>query len=316
MLLRVSPRTEPDRLLSRPTHRRARTNGIFREITWLIGLFALYQSGRLFGGHDIPAAFAHARRILRLEHWLHLPAEQHLQTILLEHETLARAANTFYATAHLPVTALSLLWLLLYRPDTYRRTRWALLTATGISLVIYLLLPVAPPRMLPGFTDLAALHGQSVYSSDVVANQHAAMPSLHVGWAVLIAIAMITANHTRWRWLWLIHPTITTLVVVGTGNHYWLDALAGATLILIAFAATATAHSTSATLLTDREPPAVIDLRATPAPAKPASAWTTSRPAPAPASTVTSRASAQRYSPQPTETATLPIFTTRRDRCY
>jgi len=85
-----------------------------------------------------------------------------------------------------------------------------------------------------GFVDTGELLGQSVYSSPAaqsMSNQFAAMPSLHVGWALAVAIAVIGATTSRWRWLWLIHPALTLLVVVVTGNHYWLDALVATALL-------------------------------------------------------------------------------------
>ncbi len=110
-----------------------------------------------------------------------------------------------------------------------------LLTAGGLGLAF--VFPLAPPRMLTGlgFTDPATQLGQSVYGSPGtgVANQYAAMPSLHVGWALLVAIALIAASTTRWRWLWLAHPVTTLFVVVGTGNHYWSDGLVAAALLAL-----------------------------------------------------------------------------------
>ncbi|MDT7655263.1 MAG: hypothetical protein QOI36_6681 [Pseudonocardiales bacterium] len=97
--------------------------------------------------------------------------------------------------------------------------------------------PLAPPRMLPqlGFVDTGLEFGHSVYgpqNSGGVANQFAAMPSLHVGWAALIALSMILITRSKWRWLWLLHPIITFGVVVVTANHYWLDG----TVVLIVLA--------------------------------------------------------------------------------
>jgi len=91
-----------------------------------------------------------------------------------------------------------------------------------------MLFPLAPPRMLAGIglLDTAHLYGPAVYGSprsDAFANQYAAMPSLHVGWAVLVAIVAIRATRSHWHWLWLAYPAITLTVVVGTANHYWLD---------------------------------------------------------------------------------------------
>uniref|UniRef100_UPI002615F043 phosphatase PAP2 family protein n=1 Tax=Mycobacterium sp. TaxID=1785 RepID=UPI002615F043 len=100
-------------------------------------------------------------------------------------------------------------------------------------------------RMLPGFVDTMAQDaGAGWWSTDASAprgvgsftNQFAAMPSLHVGWALAVAIGLITATRSRWRWAWLAHPIITLFVVVATGNHYWLDALAAGGLLALVFA--------------------------------------------------------------------------------
>jgi hypothetical protein len=90
--------------------------------------------------------------------------------------------------------------------------------------------------MLPqlGWVDTGIKFGQSVYgptSDSGMANQFAAMPSLHVGWAAMVAIAMIMVTRSRWRWLWIAHPVVTFAVVVLTANHYWLDGLVALTLL-------------------------------------------------------------------------------------
>lgn len=205
-----------------------------REIAVLgVGLL-IYQASRLLGGHDVPTAHLNAARLRELQQAMQLPSEAFLQKGLLQVEQLVVASNTYYAAAHLPVTAVALLWLFLRRTEHYRRTRHALLLSTGSALLLYVLLPVAPPRMLPGFVDTAALHGQSMYgeAASTWVNQYAAFPSLHVGWAVLVAVACTSASSVRWRWLWWAHPIVTVLVVVGTANHFWLDAIAAAGLVL------------------------------------------------------------------------------------
>lgn len=218
-----------------------------REVVLVTILVGLYSAARLLAGQDVSSAFGNAAHVLRLEQWLRLPDEQHLQAVVLSWRPLARAANAYYAFAHLPVTALALVWLFLCRPLYYRWARRALVSATCIALAVYLMLPTAPPRMLGslGFVDTGQLLGQSVYGSpgdSSLTDQYAAMPSLHVGWAVLIATVCIAASHRRRRWLWLAHPLVTVLVVVCTANHYWLDATAGIALV------------TTMLLLTRREP--------------------------------------------------------------
>ena len=207
-----------------------------REAGVLGTLLLLYQGSRLLGGRDPEAALDSARTVLAVERALLLPAEQDLQAAVLGSDVLVRLANAFYAGAHLPVTAGVLLWLLLRHPASYRRARTALVQATTVALGVYLLLPVAPPRMLPGFVDTGAAYGQSVYGGaggTALANEYAAVPSLHVGWAVLVALAATAATTSRWRWLWLLHPLATVVVVVATANHFWLDAVAGALLLTV-----------------------------------------------------------------------------------
>ena len=122
---------------------------------------------------------------------------------------------------------------------------------TGVSLLIQFI-PVAPPRMLTGtgLVDTAALYGQSVYGSlGIDADQFSAMPSVHVGWALIVAIAVITASRSRWRWLAVLYPAVTTLVVVATANHFWLDGVAAAVLVVAAMGVQRAARTVRARVL-------------------------------------------------------------------
>jgi hypothetical protein len=95
---------------------------------------------------------------------------------------------------------------------------------------VHVLFPLAPPRMLPrlGFIDTARVFGPASYGAGSpykgFANQFAAMPSLHFGWAVVIAWAALIASSSRWRYVWIAHPVLTLAAIVLTANHYWLDA--------------------------------------------------------------------------------------------
>ena len=202
-------------------------------------LFLLYNLGRLLAAQRVSGAFDNADRIWRLERWVGLPSEQLLQALVLDAPGIVQAANGYYASVHFPLTFLVLLWLFLRRPAEYPWVRWALVAASAASLLVQVALPTAPPRMLTGlgFTDTGIAYGQSVYGAvgeDVLSNQFAAMPSLHVGWALLVAVVLIRTGRTWLRWLWGLHPIVTTVVVVVTANHFWLDALAGAFLVVVA----------------------------------------------------------------------------------
>lgn len=205
------------------------------ELLMLFTLFVGYRAGRLLTSDQTSAAFAHARKVWHIERWLHLPMEQDVQGWLMQSARLAELANTYYAFVHFPATVGFLVWMFLRRPVHYFWVRRALILMTGASLVVHVVFPLAPPRMRPdlGFADTGALFGPNVYGppeGGSIANQFAAMPSLHIGWAVLVALGFIVATRSRWRWLWIAHPVMTILVVVGTANHWWLD---GAVAVLL-----------------------------------------------------------------------------------
>ncbi|MEU6878455.1 phosphatase PAP2 family protein [Streptomyces sp. NPDC046712] len=214
-----------------------------RELLLVTALFLVYKFGRLFAnGHEL-RAFHNADRVWNAERAVHLPGEGSVQALLMHGEPLVRAANTYYAAVHFPATIAFLAWLYWRRPEHYLWSRRVLALLTAAALALHLLMPLAPPRMLAatGLVDTARVYGPSVYGAspetDSMANQFAAMPSLHFGWAVMVAIGLIVATRGRWRWLWLLHPLLTLLVIVGTANHYWFDALAAAALLALALAA-------------------------------------------------------------------------------
>ncbi|WP_405396232.1 phosphatase PAP2 family protein [Streptomyces microflavus] len=216
---------------------------LVREFLLVAGLFLAYKFGRRAANGHVEEAFRNAGNVWDLERALRLPGEGAVQGVLLHGQTLIHAANTYYATVHFPATVLFLVWLYWRRPLHYLWSRRILAVLTGGALVLHLLFPLAPPRMLPaaGLVDTGQVYGPTVYgatpATDTMANQFAAMPSLHVGWAVMVAVGLIVATRSRWRWLWLLHPAITLLVVVGTANHYWLDAIVVVALLAVAFAA-------------------------------------------------------------------------------
>lgn len=212
---------------------------LLRELLLVAGLFLIYKFGRqLVAGHT-GEAFRDADRVWDLERAVRLPGEGGVQSLLLHGDTAVHLANTYYATVHFPVTAGFLIWLYLRRPAHYVWARRVLAAVTAAALVVHLAFPLAPPRMLAeaGLVDTARVYGPSVYGppqTDHLSNQFAAMPSLHFGWALMVAVGLIAATRSRLRWLWLLHPLLTLVVIMGTANHYWLDALVAATLLGLA----------------------------------------------------------------------------------
>jgi PAP2 superfamily len=209
-----------------PSERRWRR--LLVELALLGFMFVAYRVGRLISADDTSDAFANANEVWRIERWLRLPDESLVQQALLQSTSLVELANTYYAVVHFPATLAFLVWLFLRRPTHYLWARRTIVALTAAGLIVHVLYPLAPPRMMAGFVDTGDVYGPDVYGPPEVgsiANQFAAMPSLHVGWAVLVAFGLIAATRTRWRWLWLAHPVVTLLVVVGTANHYWLDGI-------------------------------------------------------------------------------------------
>ncbi|WP_411112258.1 phosphatase PAP2 family protein [Streptomyces sp. c-19] len=219
---------------------------LLRELALVTALFLVYKFGRLFANGHETRAFRNADRVWDAERAIRLPSEETIQQLLLHGEPLIRAANTYYAAVHFPATLAFLVWLYLRRPAHYVWSRRVLALLTAAALALHLLMPLAPPRMLAagGLVDTARIYGPSVYGAtpetDSMANQFAAMPSLHFGWALMVAIGLIAATRSRLRVLWLLHPLLTLLVIVGTANHYWFDALAAAALLGLALLAVRT----------------------------------------------------------------------------
>jgi PAP2 superfamily len=222
-------------------------------------MILLYNIGRYIAKHHVGPAFDNAMQLWDFERWLQIPSEQSLQsTVLQAWPWGVEMANRYYATMHFPVTVVFLVWMFLRRPDYYLWIRRALVILTSAALVGHLAFPLAPPRMLPqlGFVDTGILYDMSVYGADganSLANQYAAMPSLHVAWAALVAVGLIVSTKTRWRWFWMIHPAITLAVVIVTANHYWLDGIIGLVLLIVALAVTVRARPERAARRTEAE---------------------------------------------------------------
>ncbi len=210
-----------------------------REIALVLVLYSLWRvAGELSVLHT-DGAEARGRWIWHVEQALHLPSELAIQRAVLPHEWLVQAANIYYAVVHVPALIALLIWLFVRHRERYPAVRNTLALLTGICLLIQLI-PVMPPRLLTslGFVDTGHLYGQSVYTAlgHGASDQLSAMPSLHVGWAVLVGLVVVTASTSRWRWLVLAHPVLTALVVVATANHWWLDGVVAVAILIGAMA--------------------------------------------------------------------------------
>jgi len=205
-----------------------------QETALILGLFALWQFAGSFSALGPDRALARARWIWHAEHVLHLPSEASAQSAFLPHPLIVQFFNLYYAGLHFPVLITCMIWLFVRHRDDYKRLRTTLVALTGCCLLVQLI-PVAPPRMLPAthMIDTAIRYGQSVYGTHAgfEPDQLSAMPSVHVGWAILVAIVVIGSASSRWRWLALLYPAVTSLVVAVTANHFWLDGIVAGVLL-------------------------------------------------------------------------------------
>ena len=191
-------------------------------------------------------AFANARWLVDLERALGIFWEPQLQHWALETGPVRTIANWVYIWGHWPVIAATLVWLLTRHRDAYGVYRNALLLSGAIGLVVFTLFPMAPPRFMGdlGFVDTITLHSNSyrVLQPPSLVNQYAAMPSLHVGWDLLMGIAILNHARGRLRLIGLVLPVAMVLSVVLTANHYLLDGVVGAAIVLVALWLVRAAH--------------------------------------------------------------------------
>jgi hypothetical protein len=213
----------------------ARNVGAFARETAVIGvLYGLWRLAGELSGASTDDAYRRARWIEHAERFLPLPSERSMQHLILGHRTVMQAANLYYAAMHMTMMLTFLIWLFVRHRDRYRPVR-QVMAWTTLGCLLVQLVPVAPPRMLPGYVDTGMLYGQSVYSNGLPIDQLSAMPSVHVAWAVIVGYYTWRISPSRWRVLGPVHAVLTVLFVVMTGNHWWLDGIV-AVAILVACA--------------------------------------------------------------------------------
>ena len=199
--------------------------------------YGIYSFIRNAAPNRNATAVDNAERLYHLERLLHLDAEGAVNRLARGHAWLMDLMFDYYHLLHLAVPLAVLMWLYATRPVRYRTARTVLFATTALALVGYWGLPLAPPRLTPGLglrdTPLSAGPGAEPDTMlTALTNQYAAMPSLHIGWSLWCAVVVVTATRNRWvRTAAVLHPAATLLVVLGTANHWFLDAVAGALLV-------------------------------------------------------------------------------------
>jgi hypothetical protein len=212
-----------------------------REAAVVLALLVGYTRIRLLADDDPGNAVDHGLDVLALERHLHLDIEAALNRALGHLPPLEVFASFWYAALHYTVTPVALVLLYRAHPDRYRRIRSVLVAATAVALIGYLAFPTAPPRLLAGYTDTLATtssvgwwgaEGSAVRGAGGAVNQFAAMPSMHVGWALWCSLVFWLLARRHWqRVLAAAYAPTTAVVVVATANHWVLDVVIGALLV-------------------------------------------------------------------------------------
>jgi hypothetical protein len=213
-----------------------------RQLALFASAYYFYRIVRGVVDGQTALAFDHARDLVGIERGVGLFFEPGLQHWALGHNWLVDAANWSYVNSHFMVTTTFLIWLYLARNESYYYVRNMFMVAMGLALLLYVAYPTAPPRFLPewGFSDTVsdAVGQASANNVNVLYNPYAAVPSMHVAFALMIGIPAfkVVRNHYL-KALWATYPVFVSFVVLVTGNHFWIDAALGAMVAAVSAAA-------------------------------------------------------------------------------
>jgi hypothetical protein len=226
----------PVRFASQPSRTAVAVGAILRELALVLALYSVWLiAGHLAVTQDL-GAVKHGQWVWDFERAVYLPNEHTLQQWALHWHAFVRLLNVYYAFVHVPSLIIFLVWLFFRHRDRYPRVR-NVLALTTLTCLLIQLIPVAPPRLVPGLhmIDTGKLLGPTVYQSvgHSGPDQFSAMPSVHIAWAALFTIAAIRVSPSKWRWLVALHLTMTFAAVTLTGNHYWLDGIVSIAIIAV-----------------------------------------------------------------------------------
>jgi hypothetical protein len=207
---------------------------LLRQILLFCGAYWLYRLVRGLTDGQVAQAFEHARELIRIEQGLGLFVEPAVHTWARGSSLIIDGASWMYVNSHFAITTITLAFIYLRRNPSFYFIRNMFMVAMGIALVLYAAYPTAPPRYMPeyGFSDsVAQFTGLTSEgsSADALYNPFAAVPSMHVAFALMLGVPMATMARRAWvKTLWLLYPGLVTFVVVATANHWWFDAFTGA----------------------------------------------------------------------------------------
>ncbi len=233
-----------------PSQARVLPHGPLDFVRQVVLFAAAYQLYRLVRGlvddaEAATAAFSNARDLIHVEQALNIFVEPSLQAFASGQEWLLDGASWMYINTQSSITLGALAWLYLFRNESFYFVRNMFLVAFALALVGYTVFPTAPPRFFPewGFfdavSDFTGVAQDSVTINELF-NPYAAVPSMHVAFALMLGVPMASMTRRRWaQALWRAYPGLVTFVVVATANHWWIDAFLGG---LVAAVSAAAAH--------------------------------------------------------------------------
>ena len=213
----------------------------YQLLIWF-GFLAAYQVARGVADRDPSRAFAHGWRVIDVEQRLAGLGELTLQGWTQSSKVLETLVSWTYWNSEFTVIGLALLWVYFRRNEAFTRFRNTILLANVLGLLGYVFLPTAPPRFFTsmGFTDTLSTFGGLNHGSGLIefaSNPYAAMPSLHAADALIAGVILASVvRHPIWKAVWLLWPAWVWFSVMATGNHFWLDVVAGIVLAVIALA--------------------------------------------------------------------------------
>jgi PAP2 superfamily len=213
---------------------------LLKQFALFLVAYQGYQVVRGLADGKEALAIANGERVIDLERSLGSFFEPGLQQALLDQGWLIDAANYMYLNTQFVITVGFLVWLYLFRIGHFYFVRNMFLVAMGLALVGYAAFPTAPPRFFPeaGFTDTIASVAnvdQDTGAVSLLVNPYAAVPSMHIAFALMIAVpGRVLSRAAAARLFWSAYPLLVFFVIVVTANHYWFDAAAGAAVACLA----------------------------------------------------------------------------------
>ena len=210
------------------------------QLTVWAGLYGAYLFIRGLAIKNAGDAFAHAGQLVNLERVTGLLQEVRVQQAVASVRELRVFFDLYYMLGFGPLLGLMLVWLGLRRRGAYRELRTAMLASLALASFFFVLYPTAPPRLVHGLgiADTVGLSGHDTGSfAGIHFDPYAALPSMHVGWSLLLALVGIRVfKRHALQLLFALHPLLMTLAITTTGNHFFVDALAGVAVVLLGYA--------------------------------------------------------------------------------